>query len=208
MAGEQPVVLPGLAAGPAGGLHEGEADGRVAGVQDRQLLVRHQRVEQPVPPHDAVVGADDRRPLPRSGRPAVELRRDLDVLAAAVGVAQLGGQRRHQRRAQRPQVVLARLLVLVEQGVAPRLGVAAVLLDQGPDEPVPVPEVVLHRPRVALARGPVDLPQGDAVDAARGEQGSAARMICSRVSLWTLVLMAPLAIPSCSAAGCPGHVEV
>jgi hypothetical protein len=54
--------------------------------------------------------------------------------------------------------------------VAARLGVTPVLVDQRPDQPVPVAEVILDRAGVALTRGSVDLPQGHAVDAVRGEE--------------------------------------
>ena len=61
-------------------------------------------------------------------------------------------------------------LVGVEHGVAPGLDLAAVLHHHGPQQPVAVAEVVLERRGVAGARGPVDLPQADAVDAVDGEQ--------------------------------------
>ena len=63
--------------------------------------------------------------------------------------------------------------------MAARLGVAPVLVDQRPDQPVAVAEVVLDCAGVALTRRSVDLAQGHAVDPVRGEELSAARMIWS-----------------------------
>ncbi len=171
------------AGGPAGQLDQGEADGRVARVQDRRLLDRHDPAQQPVPAQQAVervlVGHEVGVEAPR---PRVELAGDLQVLAAAVGVGELGGERQHERGRQSPQVVGAGLLVLVEQRMATRLGVALVLVEHRPDHGVAVTEVVLDRVRVALVRRPVDLAERDAVAGAIAFVAVGAAVVASGVA--------------------------
>ena len=108
--------------------------------------------------------------LDLAARAVHQLGRDPQVAAPAVGVVQLGDERQHERRGQRPDVVDAVGLVLVEQGVAPGVDLTAVLGHDRPQQALAITEVVLQRRRVALLGFAVDLAQRHAVDAAVGEQ--------------------------------------
>jgi hypothetical protein len=129
-----------------------------------------QAVEQLVPAlhAGARIAGDDQ--LPQRRRPPVELGGHLQVRPPTVGIGQLGRHRQHQRSGQRPQVVGRCVLVLVEQGVAAGLCVAAVAVDDALDQALAVAEVVLDGTGVALAGGPVDLAQRHGLDAPGGEE--------------------------------------
>ena len=116
-------------------------------------------------------------------RARVHLTVDLEIVAPAVGVAELRGERLHQRDRQRVEVERAVRLVLIQERMPARFGVGAVLLDDRPNQAIAVAEVVLQRAplrwpaaRLISRRETPSIPRA-------GEERSAARMICSaRVS--------------------------
>ena len=148
---------------------------RLAPAGDRVVRVVAHRVRQ----DRHLVGLD------RPARPVDQLGGDAQVAAAAVVVVQLGDERQHERRRQGADVVDAVRLVLVEQRVAAGVDLAAVLVEDRPQQALAVAEVVLQRRRVALAGLAVDLPQRHAVDPAVGEEllgGADERRRCTRAA--------------------------
>ena len=123
--------------------------------------------------------------LDRAARPVHQLGGDAQVAAAAVVVVQLGDEREHERRREGADVLDAVRLVLVEQRVAARVDLPAMLVEDRAQQALTIAEVVLQRRRVALTGLTVDLPQRHAVDATVGEEllgGADERRRCTRAA--------------------------
>ena len=137
----------------------------------QRLLVGGQRgIRELVPTADAAPRVATRHELLDRSRTGVDVAVDLEVVASPVGVGELRGKGRDQRRRQRIQVGSARGFVLVEQGVTARFGIGAVLVDHGAEKAVAVTEVVLQSARVALPGFAIDLTERHGVDSPRREQ--------------------------------------
>ena len=179
--GEQLVVASRWLDRAAGKLDEREPERREAEAQ-HALFFRQCFVREVVPAPDAAASVLARHELDARPRPRVHLAVDLQVIAAAVGIGELRGERQHQRGGQRMQVVKAFRLVLVEQHVPAGLGVGAVLVDDRAESALRSPkwycsELLFRWPAARL------ISRSETLSMPRSANNrSAAPMSCARVS--------------------------